>query len=465
MSSNGGPVMAEAKLLVVDDEKSMCDFLEIMLKKEGYEVTCTSSGEAALGLLEQNLYSMVLTDVKMPVVDGFQVLRKAKEVSPDTPVVMITAYGSPEGAVTAMKEGAYDYVTKPFRIEEVKLTIRKALERTALLQENIRLRQVVEERFKFWNLIGKSPKMQSVYELVEKVAQTRSNVLLTGESGTGKELVAKAIHYNSPRQAKPFVPINCGAIPENLLESELFGHIKGSFTGAVANKRGLLEIADGGTLFLDEVGELPLSLQVKILRVIQEREFKRVGGTEDIKVDVRLISATNQNLEKRVVDGAFREDLFYRLNVIQINLPPLRERKEDIPLLANHFARKYSLELKKEIQGIAPEAFHVLLCYEFPGNVRELENMIERAITLEGSQVISERSIRSYVNERTITKSTPPSLDIPEEGMDLNKVVEDLERAFIIKALEKTGGTKKKAADILGINFRAMRYKLAKYGL
>jgi len=457
--------MAEAKLLVVDDEKSMCDFLEIMLKKEGYEVTCTSSGEAALGLLEQNLYSMVLTDVKMPVVDGFQVLRKAKEVSPDTPVVMITAYGSPEGAVTAMKEGAYDYVTKPFRIEEVKLTIRKALERTALLQENIRLRQVVEERFKFWNLIGKSPKMQSVYELVEKVAQTRSNVLLTGESGTGKELVAKAIHYNSPRQAKPFVPINCGAIPENLLESELFGHIKGSFTGAVANKRGLLEIADGGTLFLDEVGELPLSLQVKILRVIQEREFKRVGGTEDIKVDVRLISATNQNLEKRVVDGAFREDLFYRLNVIQINLPPLRERKEDIPLLANHFARKYSLELKKEIQGIAPEAFHVLLCYEFPGNVRELENMIERAITLEGSQVISERSIRSYVNERTITKSTPPSLDIPEEGMDLNKVVEDLERAFIIKALEKTGGTKKKAADILGINFRAMRYKLAKYGL
>ena len=457
--------MAEAKLLVVDDEKSMCDFLEIMLKKEGYDVTCTTNGEAALGLLEQNLYSMVLTDVKMPVVDGFQVLRKAKEVSPDTPVIMITAYGSPEGAVTAMKEGAYDYVTKPFRIEEVKLTIRKALERSALLQENIRLRQVVEERFKFWNLIGKSPKMQSVYELVEKVAQTRSNVLLTGESGTGKELVAKAIHYNSPRQAKPFVPINCGAIPENLLESELFGHIKGSFTGAVANKRGLLEIADGGTLFLDEVGELPLSLQVKILRVIQEREFKRVGGTEDIKVDVRLISATNQNLEKRVVDGAFREDLFYRLNVIQINLPPLRERKEDIPLLANHFARKYSLELKKEIQGIAPEAFHVLLTYEFPGNVRELENMIERAITLEGSQVISERSIRSYVNERTITKSTPPSLDIPEEGMDFNKVVEDLEKAFIIKALEKTGGTKKKAADILGINFRAMRYKLAKYGL
>ena len=457
--------MAEAKLLVVDDEKSMCDFLEIMLRKEGYDVTCTTSGEAALGLLEENLYSMVLTDVKMPVVDGFQVLRRAKEVSPDTPVIMITAYGSPEGAVTAMKEGAYDYVTKPFRIEEVKLTIRKALERSALLQENIRLRQVVEERFKFWNLIGKSPKMQAVYELVEKVAQTRSNVLLTGESGTGKELVAKAIHYNSPRQGKPFVPINCGAIPENLLESELFGHIKGSFTGAVANKRGLLEIADGGTLFLDEVGELPLSLQVKILRVIQEREFKRVGGTEDIKVDVRLVSATNQNLEKRVIDGAFREDLFYRLNVIQINLPPLRERKEDIPLLANHFARKYSLELKKELEGITPEAFHVLLTYEFPGNVRELENMIERAITLEGSQVISERSIRSYVNERTITKSTPPSLDIPEDGMDLNKVVEDLEKAFIIKALEKTGGTKKKAADILGINFRAMRYKLAKYGL
>ncbi|RLB07677.1 MAG: sigma-54-dependent Fis family transcriptional regulator [Deltaproteobacteria bacterium] len=457
--------MTKQKILVVDDEKSMCDFLEIMLRKEGYDVTCTTSGEKALQLLEDSLYSMVLTDVRMPGVDGFDVLRKTKEISPDTVVIMITAYGSPEGAVTAMKEGAYDYITKPFRIEEVKLTIRKALERSNLLKENILLRQEIEERYKFWNIIGKSPKMQRIYDLVEKVSQTKANVLITGESGTGKELVAKAIHYNSPRKNRAFVTLNCGAIPENLLESELFGHMKGAFTGAIANKRGLLEIADGGTLFMDEVGELPFPLQVKLLRVIQEREFKRVGGTEDLKVDVRIISASNQDLEQKVIQGDFREDLFYRLNVIQIKLPPLRERKEDIPLLVNHFIKKYSLDTGKEIKGISPEALGLLLSYGFPGNVRELENIIERSITLETSSMITERHIRSYLNERMISKSIPPSLEIPEEGIDLNKVVEDLEKAFILKALEQTGGVKKKAAELLGMNFRAMRYKLAKYGL
>jgi len=457
--------MPKHKILVVDDEKNMCDFLEIMLKKEGYDVMCTTSGENALESLENNLYSMVLTDVRMPGVDGFEVLRKTKELSPDTVVIMITAYGSPEGAVTAMKEGAYDYVTKPFRVEEVKLTIRKALERSDLLRENILLRQELEERHKFWNLIGKSPKMQRVYELVEKVSQTKANVLIIGESGTGKELVAKAIHYNSPRKNRSFVTLNCGAIPENLLESELFGHMKGSFTGAVANKRGLLEMADGGILFMDEVGELPLSLQVKLLRVIQEREFKRVGGTEDIKVDVRIISASNQDLEQKVIKNDFREDLFYRLNVIQIKLPPLRDRKEDIPLLVNHFNRKYSTDTGKEIEGISPEALELLLGYDFPGNVRELENIIERSITLETSPIITERHVRSYLNERVLSKSIPPSLEIPEEGIDLNQVVEDLEKAFILKALEQTSGVKKKAAEILGMNFRAMRYKLAKYGL
>jgi two-component system response regulator PilR (NtrC family) len=457
--------MTKQKILVVDDEKSMCDFLEIMLQKEGYEVISTTSGEKALVLLDNNLYSMVLTDVKMPGTDGFEVLRKTKEVSPDTVVIMITAYGSPEGAVTAIKEGAYDYITKPFRVEEVKLTIKKSLERSNLIRENVRLRQAVEERYKFWNLIGKSPKMQRVYELVEKVSQTKANVLITGESGTGKELVAKAVHYNSARKDRPFVTLNCGAIPENLLESELFGHMKGSFTGAIANKRGLLEMAESGTLFMDEIGELPLPLQVKLLRVIQEREFKRVGGTEDIKVDVRVISASNQDLQQRVAQGGFREDLFYRLNVIQIKLPPLRERKEDIPLLMNHFVRKYSADTGKKIEGVSPEAFELLLGYDFPGNVRELENIIERSITLETSPTISERHIRSYLNERMISKSMPPSLEIPEEGMDLNKVVEDLEKAFILKALEHTGGIKKKAAEILGMNFRAMRYKLAKYEL
>jgi two-component system response regulator PilR (NtrC family) len=457
--------MTKQKILVVDDEKSMSDFLEIMLRKEGYEVTSTTSGEKALELLDNNLYSMVLTDVRMPGTDGFEVLRKTKEVSPDTVVIMITAYGSPEGAVTAIKEGAYDYITKPFRVEEVKLTIKKSLERSNLIRENIRLRQAVEDRYKFWNLIGKSPKMQRVYELVEKVSQTKANVLITGESGTGKELVAKAVHYNSDRKDRSFVTLNCGAIPENLLESELFGHMKGSFTGAIANKRGLLEMAEGGTLFMDEIGELPLSLQVKLLRVIQEREFKRVGGTEDIKVDVRIISASNQDLQQKVAHGGFREDLFYRLNVIQIKLPPLRERKEDITLLVNHFVRKYSADTGKKIEGVSPEAMELLLGYDFPGNVRELENIIERSITLETSSMITERHIRSYLNERMISKSIPPSLEIPEEGIDLNKVVEDLEKAFILKALEHTGGIKKKAAEILGMNFRAMRYKLAKYGL
>lgn len=457
--------MTKQKILVVDDEKSMCDFLEIMLNKEGYEVTSTTSGEKALELLDNDLYSMVLTDVKMPGVDGFEVLRKTKEVSPDTVVIMITAYGSPEGAVTAIKEGAYDYITKPFRVEEVKLTIKKSLERSTLIQENIRLRQAVEDRYKFWNLIGKSPKMQRVYELVEKVSQTKANVLITGESGTGKELVAKAVHFNSARKDRSFVTLNCGAIPENLLESELFGHMKGSFTGAIANKRGLLEMAEGGTLFMDEIGELPLPLQVKLLRVIQEREFKRVGGIEDIKVDVRIISASNQDLQQKVAHSSFREDLFYRLNVIQIKIPPLRERKEDIPLLVNHFVRKYSADTGKEIGGISPEALELLLGYNFAGNVRELENIIERSITLETTPMIADRHIRSYLNERMISKGIPPTLEIPEEGMDLNKVVEDLEKAFILKALEQTDGVKKKAAEILGMNFRAMRYKLAKYDL
>ena len=457
--------MAKQKILVVDDEKSMCEFLGIMLKKDGYDVTSTTSGEEALNLLDNNLFSMILTDVRMPTVDGFEVLRKTKEVSPETVVIMITAYGSPEGAVTAIKEGAYDYVTKPFRVEEVKLTIKKSLERSDLIRENIRLRQEVEERYKFWNLIGKSPKMQRVYELVEKVSQTKANVLITGESGTGKELVAKAIHYNSDRKDKSFVTLNCGAIPENLLESELFGHMKGSFTGAIANKRGLLEMAEGGTLFMDEIGELPLPLQVKLLRMIQEREFKRVGGTEDIKVDVRIISASNQDLQQKVAHGGFREDLFYRLNVIQIKLPPLRERKEDIPLLTNHFVRKYSAETDKGVEGVSPESLELLLGYDFAGNVRELENIIERSITLETSNTITDRHIRSYLNERMISKSIPPTLEIPDEGIDLNKVVEDLEKAFILKALEHAEGTKKKAAELLGMNFRAMRYKLAKYDL
>lgn len=455
----------EARILVVDDEKSMCDFLEIMLKKEGYKVTATTDPKKALTALEKDFFHMVLTDIRMPEVDGFEILRRAKELNPDTLVIMITAYGSPEGAVEAMKEGAYDYITKPFQVDEVKLTIRKALERYLLWEENLRLRQLVEQRYQFWNIVGKSPRMLKVFDLIEKVSQAKVNVLILGESGTGKELVAKAIHYNSPRKNGPFVPINCGAIPETLLESELFGYVRGAFTGAVTSKRGLLEIASGGTLFLDEIGDLPLSLQVKLLRVIQEREFKRVGGTEDIKVDLRIIAASNQDLAEKIHKKEFREDLYYRLNVIQINLPPLRERREDIPLLVQHFVEKYSREMGKEVKGVTPEAMELLVNYDYPGNVRELENIIERSVTLETEPYITDKHIRSYMSERLLARDFPIKVEIPEEGIDLNRVIEEIEKAFLLKALERTGGMKKKAAELLGMNFRAIRYKLAKYGL
>lgn len=456
----------EARVLVVDDEKSMCDFLEIMLKKEGYQVRTTTDPREALELVEKEPFHLVLTDVRMPEIDGFQVLRRVKEVQPETLVIMITAYGSPEGAVEAMKQGAYDYITKPFRVDEVKLVIRKALERYRLWEENIRLRQEVEGRYRFWNIIGKSPRMQQVFDLIEKVSQTKVNVLIVGESGTGKELVAKAIHYNSPRKGRPFVALNCAAIPETLLESELFGYVKGAFTGAATTKKGMLEVADGGTLFFDEVGDLPPLLQAKLLRVIQEREFKRLGGTSDIKVDLRIIAATNQNLEEKVKKKEFREDLYYRLNVIQIKLPPLRERKEDIPLLAQHFLAKYSRELGKKMEGFTPEAMELLLQYDYPGNVRELENILERCITLEPGPLITERYIRSYLAEAPLSPYRPSvEVEIPEEGVDLERIIEEMEKAYLRKALEKAGGVKKRAAELLGMNFRAIRYKLAKYGL
>ncbi len=456
----------EAKVLVVDDEKSMCDFLEIMLKKEGYDVKTATDPKEALDLIEREPYHLVLTDVRMPEVDGFQILKKVKDVQPETLVIMITAYGSPEGAVEAMKQGAYDYITKPFRVDEVKLIIRKALERYTLWEENRRLRQEVEGRYRFWNIIGKSPKMQQVFDLIEKVSQTKVNVLIVGESGTGKELVAKAIHYNGPRKNRPFVALNCAAIPETLLESELFGYVKGAFTGAATTKRGLLEVADGGTIFFDEVGDLPPLLQAKLLRVIQEREFKRLGGTTDIKVDLRIIAATNQNLEEKIKKGEFREDLFYRLNVIQIKLPPLRERKEDIPLLAQYFLEKYSKELGKEMEGFSPEAMELLLQYHYPGNVRELENIIERSITLESGPLVTDRYIRPYLSEAPVYPHTPNwEIEIPDGGVDLEKIIEEMEKAYLRKALEKAGGVKKRAAELLGMNFRAIRYKLAKYGL
>ncbi len=454
------------RILIVDDEPSMLEFLEIMLKKEGYAVSTAKSGEEAIARLGQEPFDLVVTDIQMPEVTGLDVLRRAKDVAPDAAVIMITAFASAETAVEAMKEGAYDYITKPFKVDEIKLVIKNALERRNLSRENLLLKKELKSKYNFSNIIGSSPEMLKVYSLIQRVAGTRTNVLISGESGTGKELVAKAIHYNSPRRDKPFVTINCGAIPENLMESELFGHKKGSFTGAVANKIGLFEAANEGTIFLDEIGELTPPIQVKLLRAIQERTFKPVGGTEDVTVDVRIISATNKDLEKEVAAGTFREDLFYRLNVIQIKLPPLRERREDIPILAQHFLEKYAKELGKDIRKISAEAMNLLTAYSYPGNVRELENIIERSVALESSNVILQESLPSFLARR---EAGPGGFgvvpDIPPEGVNLEDLVGALERTLLLKALERTNGVKKKAAKLLKISFRSMRYRLEKYGI
>jgi two-component system, NtrC family, response regulator PilR len=455
--------MLKDKILVVDDEQSMREFLEIMLKKEDYKVSLASNGEEVLKLLERDIFDLVLLDVRMPKMDGIAVLKKIKTVAAETIVIMITAYASHDTAVKAMKEGAYDYITKPFKIDEIKLIIKNALEKKNLQKENSLLKQVVRDRYHFDNIIGQSPRMLALYDLLEKVSPTKTNILVTGESGTGKELVAKAIHYNSPRKDCPFVTLNCGAIPEPLIESELFGHMKGAFTDAIATKKGLFEVADEGTLFLDEISELPLLMQVKLLRVLQDREFKRVGGTEDLHVDVRIIAATNKDLEEAVREKRFREDLFYRLNVIQIKLPPLRERTDDIPRLAIHFLKKFSAELNKPISTVSPEALRLLQDYAYPGNVRELQNIIERAVALETSQELSPQNLRSYLDDHLQNKKGGLDLDIPSEGLE--KFVEEIERTLLVKALDRTHGIKKKAAELLGINFRSMRYRLEKYGL
>jgi two-component system response regulator PilR (NtrC family) len=457
--------MIKDKILVADDEQSMREFLDIMLKKEEYKVSLASNGEEVVKLIDNDLFDLVLLDIRMPKLDGISALKKIKAIAPETIVIMITAYASADTAIKAMKEGAYDYITKPFKIEEIKLIIKNALEKKNLQKENILLKRVVRDRYHFGNIIGQSPKMVVLYDLLEKVSPTKTNILITGESGTGKELVAKAIHYNSPRKEKPFVTLNCGAIPESLIESELFGHMKGAFTDAIATKKGLFEVADEGTIFLDEISELPLLMQVKLLRVLQDKEFKRVGGTEDIRVDVRIISATNINLEEGVKEKRFREDLFYRLNVIQIKLPPLRDRKEDVQILANHFLKKYSEELNKNIAKFSPEALPILLNYEYPGNVRELQNIIERAVALESNQELTAHNLSSYLNEQPLLRKGPIDIEIPNEGIDLEKMVEDLERTLLLKALDKTKGIKKKAAELLHINFRSMRYRLEKYGL
>jgi len=451
-----------SRILIVDDEKGMREFLSIMLKKEGYDPVTAENGQKAIAMLQEDVYDLVITDVRMPKAGGVDVLKAVKETSPDTVVIMITAYATAETAVEAMKEGAYDYIMKPFKVDEIKLVVRNALEKRRLREENILLRREVEAGKGSENFVGKSAPMRKVFELIAKVADKQSTVLITGESGTGKELAARAVHNLSGRRDKPFMYIHCGALPEHLLESELFGHVKGSFTGAVDNKEGLFEVAEGGTVFLDEISETTPAFQVKLLHVLQDREFKRVGGTSDIKVDVRIIAATNKDLVHEIAKGSFREDLFYRLNVIPIYMPPLRERSDDIPALVEHFLAKYRKDGRPE--RVSPEAMKMLMGHEWKGNVRELENIVERACTLSDGPVISPEHLP--VEVMGITRDTRTlSGDVPKDGMDLERLLDDVEKDFLLKALKKTGGAKTEAAKLLGLSFPSFRHRLKKYGI
>ena len=439
----------QKSILIVDDEKGVGDFLTIVLKKQGYEAFYASSGKEALKLCKERSFDLALVDIKMPVMDGIEFLKEAKRLNPSLIFIMITAYPSIETAVEAMKEEAFDYITKPFNVNELQRIIKKALEQQKPSEQVIKIEGIVTQ----------SPAMYKILNMLPKIASAEANVLIMGESGTGKELIARAIHNLSPKRDRPFIAVNCAGIPETLLESELFGYKKGAFTGALCDKIGLFKAADGGTIFLDEIGELSPTLQVKILRVVEEKSFKPIGDTKDIKVDVRIISATNKDLEKEVIEGNFREDLYYRLNVIPIRVPPLRERKEDIPVLVEYFLKKYSKKFKKEIRKVSSSALELLSSYDFPGNVRELENIIERCVALETSNIILPESLMLS----NFKKGRPKKDYIPPGGLDLQKKIEEVEKDFLIKALEEARGVKKKAAELLNLSFRSFRYKLKKY--
>ena len=453
-----------AHILVVDDEPSMQEFLEIFLTREGYSAATASDVDQATTQLDADDFDLVITDLQMPGGTGLDLLREVQRRNgsgTETLVVVMTAFASTETAIEAMKEGAYDYISKPFKVDEIRIVIEKALEKQALTSENRQLRSVLEKQLRERSLIGTSAAMQRVIDLISQVAPTKANVLVSGESGTGKEIVARAIHEGSERSSAPFVAVNCGAIPENLLESELFGHVKGAFTGAVSNKPGLFETAGDGTLFLDEVGELSLPLQVKLLRVLQERVFRRVGGTRDQNFEARVVAATNRRLEQEVSEGRFREDLYYRLNVIEVELPPLRERREDVPLLVEHFVKKHGGERAGELR-VEESALAKLLDYDYPGNVRELENVIERSVALTRGALIEVATLPpTVVRDRAGGQRET----LPSEGLALDEALADYERRMLLKALEVCGGVKKKAAQHLGITFRSFRYRLEKLGL
>jgi two-component system response regulator PilR (NtrC family) len=439
----------------------MRDFLSIMLHREGYQVDTAVDGAQAVMHLRDHSYDLVISDIKVPRMTGLELLAHIKERTPETVVLMVTAFSSTDEAVEAMKQGAYDYITKPFKNEEIRLIVKNALERRDLRRENLALKEALGQRFSFAGLIGKSKVMQDVFDMIRKVASSPVKILVSGESGTGKELVARAIHYNSDRRDGPFVPINCGAIPENLLESELFGHEKGAFTGAIRQKPGLFETAAGGTIFLDEIGELPAMMQVKLLRILQENEFRRVGGTKDIKTDVRVLAATNRQLEEAVATGSFREDLYYRFNVIRIDLPPLRQRREDIPAMVDFFWERFTGH--KGVK-VAEDAMRRLIDYSWPGNVRELENVIERATVLGRDNEVTLDCLPPNL-VTGMSNSVTPLTDIPDSGMDLDAYLGEIEKEILIKALARTDGVRKSAAGLLGITFRSIRYRLAKYDL
>jgi len=460
-----------ARILVVDDERSMREMLGILLRREGHDVVVADNGRRAIECLNQKPFDLVVSDARMPDIDGLEVLRHARSINPSVIAIMITAFGSPDLIKGVEQLGVTDYVEKPFNTEVLKFRIRKELDRRRLQQENVLLKRAMHSANQFGNIIGNSSAMVQVFEMVETVAPTGSTVLVTGESGTGKELIARAIHVRSSRSERPFVAVNCGALSETLLDSELFGHVRGSFTGADSNRKGLIEVADKGTIFLDEIGEMSPMLQVKVLRVLQERKFRRVGGTDEVEADIRIIAATNRDLAKMVADGTFREDLYYRINVIPVRLPALRERAEDIPLLAEHFVSKFAAQMKKNVTGISGAALSRLTSHGWPGNVRELENAMERAVALERTPSILPESLPESVQAASPSaapvaggQAAPPNA-LPDAGFDLEQHVQHLEREYIAEALRRSGGVKVKAAELLGMSFRSFRYYMKKYNL
>ena len=448
--------MLNETILVVDDEIPQRDTMAGFLSKLGFNLLVAASGKEGIDIVEKEPVDLILTDYRMPDKNGLEVLKEAKQINPLIEVVLITAYGTIQGAVDAMKLGAADYIEKPIDLDRAEIVIQKALERKRLSSENLQLRQMLEEKHRLTGIISTSGAMEEVINIAGRAAKSKATILIHGESGTGKELLAKAIHYASPRSNKPFIAVNCAALNENLLESELFGHEKGAFTGADKMRRGRFELADGGTLFLDEVGDIPLSVQVKLLRVLQEQNFERLGGSETINVDVRLIAATNRDLEKLIEAGDFREDLFYRLNVVNIYIPPLRNRKEDIPPLVSHFIEKYAAENNKTIDGISKEALDLLMRYNYPGNIRELENIIERAIVLARGNMITTDDLPMHTRSGESEAKQP-------KGSSLTEMVERFEQKLIIEALDKAGGNQSQASKSLGIGERKLRYKLKKY--